>query len=461
MTKFSLLKLLVVLCVLKLSLANTLFNEKLEALRPRGLKVTFPDKGYTSVTFHGAMNRTDGSKEWQIYVPKPREGLWIMQDRNLMLEKGDQINYDITVNKNSVTFPIHGTWVVTEFSEDNYDFEPYCALSETVLQCGKKGCKGRLIFSEDFTTGIENLTQWQFENMYPQEPDYKFNVYLTMAVTSIDDGILKIKPEPTKQSIIENYIDDSTNLNIITRCTGQIATNECYKVVSGPHIMPPVISGKITTRKSFNFKYGKIEVRAKLPVGDWLIPEINLEPCDHVYGKLHYGSGLIRIAFARGNSNLSNELFGGAIIYDKEPIRSRFLKKRIHESTIWGDDYHNYTVVWGPTSIEMFVDGESYGYLNSTKLESDLADINMIDSNLEMQKSVWNRGNILAPLDEMFYISLGVTVGGIHNFPVSDAKPWRDSSPKAMLKFKKNKKTWYPTWTSSEMLVEYVKVYAL
>lgn len=49
----------------------------------------------------------------------------------------------------------------------------------------------------------------------------------------------------------------------------------------------------------------------------------------------------------------------------------------------------------------MFVDGENYGNLRSIKLESDLADVNTFDSNLEMQKSVWNRGNILAPLDEL------------------------------------------------------------
>lgn len=43
-------------------------------------------------------------------------------------------------------------------------------------------------------------------------------------------------------------------------------------MASGAQILPPVITGKITTRNHFNFKFGKIEVRTKLPGGSWLIP---------------------------------------------------------------------------------------------------------------------------------------------------------------------------------------------
>jgi len=45
-----------------------------------------------------------------------------------------------------------------------------------------------------------------------------------------------------------------------------------------------VISGKLTTVQSFSFTYGRVEVRAKLPKGDWLWPAIWLMPTNFEYG---------------------------------------------------------------------------------------------------------------------------------------------------------------------------------
>lgn len=51
-----------------------------------------------------------------------------------------------------------------------------------------------------------------------------------------------------------------------------------YLIILGPYtwgtntILPPVHTAAITTKKAILFKYGKIEIRAKFPVGDWLFP---------------------------------------------------------------------------------------------------------------------------------------------------------------------------------------------
>lgn len=47
---------------------------------------------------------------------------------------------------------------------------------------------------------------------------------------------------------------------------------ECRRKAEYARILPPVVSARFTTRKSFSFKYGKMEIRAKLPKGDWLYP---------------------------------------------------------------------------------------------------------------------------------------------------------------------------------------------
>lgn len=54
---------------------------------------------------------------------------------------------------------------------------------------------------------------------------------------------------------------------------------------------------------SFAFKYGKVEIAAKLPSGDWLLPSIKFLPLRNVYGNFP-ASGEIDLIEARGNRDL-------------------------------------------------------------------------------------------------------------------------------------------------------------
>lgn len=66
-------------------------------------------------------------------------------------------------------------------------------------------------------------------------------------------------------------------LNLINRfffffsCTSEI-DSECQRQGAGFYILPPVISGRINTKGKFEFLYGRVEVKAKLPHGDWVYP---------------------------------------------------------------------------------------------------------------------------------------------------------------------------------------------
>jgi len=35
--------------------------------------------------------------------------------------------------------------------------------------------------------------------------------------------------------------------------------------------MPPIVTPRINTKETFAFQYGRIEIRAKLPKGDWIV----------------------------------------------------------------------------------------------------------------------------------------------------------------------------------------------
>ncbi|KIM48972.1 glycoside hydrolase family 16 protein [Hebeloma cylindrosporum] len=65
-------------------------------------------------------------------------------------------------------------------------------------------------------------------------------------------------------------------------------------------IINPIQSAWLTTCKTASIKYGRIEVKAKIPTGDWLWPAIWMLSIDNTYG-LWPISGEIDIMEARRN----------------------------------------------------------------------------------------------------------------------------------------------------------------
>ena len=60
------------------------------------------------------------------------------------------------------------------------------------------------------------------------------------------------------------------------------------------------MSARLRTVNSFSFRYGRVEVRAKIPSGDWLWPAIWMLPTHNPYGTWP-ASGEIDIMESRGN----------------------------------------------------------------------------------------------------------------------------------------------------------------
>lgn len=47
---------------------------------------------------------------------------------------------------------------------------------------------------------------------------------------------------------------------------------ECERQAGSKRILPPVVSAKFRSKKAFSFKFGRVDIRAKVPKGDWLFP---------------------------------------------------------------------------------------------------------------------------------------------------------------------------------------------
>ncbi|XP_017041579.1 gram-negative bacteria-binding protein 1 isoform X2 [Drosophila ficusphila] len=130
-------------------------------------------------------------------------------------------------------------------------------------------CKGQLIFDENFDQLNDSL--WIHEVRLPLDSkDAEFVLYDGNA--KAQEGNLEIEPILWSSYRPDLSISNS-RLDLSERCTGTHNRHkECvlHSTGSGPSgIMPPIVAPRVSTKETFAFQYGRIEIRAKLPKGDW------------------------------------------------------------------------------------------------------------------------------------------------------------------------------------------------
>lgn len=101
----------------------------------------------------------------------------------------------------------------------------------------------------------------------------------------VNNSILNIKPILTEDKIGADKVRNGYTYDLwggtpADQCTAN-SFYGCLRASNGFNYINPVMSAKITTAQSFSFKYGRVEVKAKLPKGNWLWPAIWLLPRYH------------------------------------------------------------------------------------------------------------------------------------------------------------------------------------
>ncbi|XP_072397197.1 beta-1,3-glucan-binding protein-like [Diabrotica undecimpunctata] len=331
-----------------------------------------------------------------------------------------------------------------------------CPKSKTYVE-GEKQCKGKLIFSEDFSSLKRHV--WNVEHIFAAAPDYEFTIYVNRPdVYSITNNYMQLAPARTEDIFGPTVLGDDGSLDLDRECTGRAGPPDCKMTNAGGFIVPLYSSFRINTKNKFSFKYGIVEIRAKLPEGDWLYPILYLNPSAETYGK-HYASGQMRIAYIEGNDDANNILKGGVILGDSEPARNYYMMNITRENS-WADTFHKYRLEWRPDSITLSVDNKVYG-----KIEPPEGGFLSKASELQIRNSEdWRQGAKLAPFDKEMYLQIGVGIGGL-NFPDrSDRhKPWRNRERLMVKKFYEAHNEWLPTWDEgkSALKIDYIKVWAL
>ncbi|XP_075979240.1 beta-1,3-glucan-binding protein-like [Anticarsia gemmatalis] len=451
----------------------------IQALRPKGFRVSIPDDPKISLfVFQGNINRAIGRTDVGSIsgeVTNAKDGRWSYEDPNLELKVGDVINYYVVVSANRAGFVKDNLSFTVSALEDR-NTQPVPTTS-TPAECkttitkvrGGTACSGQVIFEENFDNLRDDV--WQIEQYIPvYSTDFPFVSYQRLSdnpTVVVDGGNLRITPK--LQQRLPGFTDASIytgSLNLFSGCTS--AAEACMMDAWGANILPPIVSGRITS-KAFAFTYGTVHVRAKLPQGDWVYPEILLEPFLKKYGSTHHSSGVVKIASARGNKELSSGvtdysnkvLFGGPIMDFK--CHDNLLANKV-SSSYWGDDFHEYSLGWSPDRITLSVDGEEWARVEPAA--SGLA--GRFSQNCDqLPRNLLRAGTKMAPFDDYFYLTLGVAAGSVTEFPDGvhtmggRPKPWTNPSRKAVLNFWQDMDAWLATWNQPQMLVDYVKVVAL
>jgi beta-glucanase (GH16 family) len=209
-----------------------------------------------------------------------------------------------------------------------------------------------------FRTGSFDWTTDDAANSYVDADGLHIVPTLTTQTTAI-----------TYEQILNGY---TVNLTADGTCTD---TDQRTSVlaVSGPctavsnstkgTIINPVRSARLTTAGKKTIRYGRVEVQAKLPAGDWLWPAIWMMPQDNVYGEWPR-SGEIDIAESRGNDaetySLGNNIVSSSLHWGTSYSDDAYLMSNGEwgaRRTKYSDGLHTYGLEWSSKYLFTWLDG--------------------------------------------------------------------------------------------------------
>lgn len=184
-------------------------------------------------------------------------------------------------------------------------------------------------FSDEFTGGLLDLTKWNLECDGSGGGNNELQYYL---------------PFPA------NHFLSNGNLTI--------------RLLKGGFLGQQYTSAKLTTKGNFNFTYGWIEARIKVPQGQGLWPAFWTLPKDNLYGQWPT-SGEIDVMEILGGE--PGKLYGTAHFGPAWPNQKQLGQlKTATPGTDYSQDFHVYAVDWQPDHMDWYLDGVKYFTVKNT-----------------------------------------------------------------------------------------------
>ncbi len=151
-------------------------------------------------------------------------------------------------------------------------------------------------------------------------------------------------------------------------------------------------SGRITTSGKFSTKYGRIDVKARLPKGKGVWPAIWMLG-DNIKSIGWPGCGEIDIMELRGSRP---NTVCGTIHFKNKSLRHEFPKSGCNtlENKIYNDGFHVFSLLWDEEKLIWLVDDKEFN-------RAVYRDLNLADGSNPFQNS--------------FYILLNLAIGGMYD----------------------------------------------
>ncbi|RKY49271.1 MAG: glycoside hydrolase family 16 protein [Candidatus Neomarinimicrobiota bacterium] len=236
------------------------------------------------------------------------------------------------------------------------------------LRCGsKEGCGDNellgdweLIWYDEFESGIIDTSKWCYDIGGHGWGNNELQYYTDRPINSfIENGKLII------QAVKERYIKDGKEWQYT--------------------------SARIKTMNRGDWKYGRIEVKAKLPYGQGIWPAIWMLPTEWKYGGWA-ASGEIDIMEMLGHE--TNKVYGTIHYGGQWPDNVHTGESFVLKDGDFSKEFHIFAIEWDTTYIKWFVDDSCY----------------------QVQTQWWSSGGPYpAPFDQKFHLIMNIAVGG--NWP--------------------------------------------
>jgi len=327
-----------------------------------------------------------------------------------------------------------------------------------------------LIWEDNFD--FLDFKKWEHERTLSGGGNWEFELYRNNRTNSFTkDGVLYIQPTLTSEAIGLQAMMQDYNIwgaNPADVCTSNAFYGCERNGAASGNFLNPIMSARLRTTRKFSFKYGRVEVRAQLPKGDWIWPAIWMLPENFEYGTWP-ASGEIDIMESRGNdascSAGGNNKFASTLHWGPNWNQNGYpltTKQYTHPNSL-SDGFHTYGLVWKEDRLYTYIDSEANIVLDVDMKATDF----FTKGGWKNQDNPWKGETNNAPFNREFFLILNVAVGGTNGyFPEGQCgKTWSDNDPHSVNAFWNSWGAWYPTWNypqtnQSALKVDYVKVWS-
>ncbi|KAK7102132.1 beta-1,3-glucan-binding protein-like [Littorina saxatilis] len=318
------------------------------------------------------------------------------------------------------------------------------------------GQRGTTVFYDDFSSGVIDPKKWTHDIT---NIGLGFDIWSPESRNSyVKNNTLYIKPTLTADRFGEDIFYNGT-------IDARQVWGGCHVCYGGGSCLTqgrqnrPVMSASLWT--SGHIKYGRVEVVAQLPKGDWLWPAIWLMPVESLYGgwpksgefDIMEAAGNLNLTMANGTSvgadHMGSNVHFGTARNGSQHIRNPFNYRL--EGTTFGDEFHTYWLDWTEDYIRTGVDDHRVltldtppqGFWNASHLNGT---------------NIWARGGKNAPFDRPFYLILNVAIGGnwfapsYINYPYK--QPWTTGASDDYFQFWEGRDHWLPTWHGEDIAMK-------